>query len=66
MICDGIVKRDLFDRFFKVEFSSHSTITWIALNSDLIQAYQIKQYSLVKKRAQYTYTVQRTALVSYV
>ena len=28
----GFVKRDLFDRFFKIEFSSHSSATGIALN----------------------------------
>ena len=34
----GFAKRDLFDRFFKIEFSSHSSATRIALNGDLIKS----------------------------
>ncbi len=41
----GFVKRDLFDRFFKSEFSSHSSATRIALNGDLIKAYHTVQLS---------------------
>ena len=38
-------KRDLFDIFFKIEFSSHSSATRIALNGDLIRAYHTVQLS---------------------
>ena len=39
-------KRDLFDRFFKIEFSSHSSATGIALNGDLIRAYHTVQLKI--------------------
>ena len=40
----GFAKKDLFDKlFFKIEFSSHSSATEIALNSDLIRAYHAVQ-----------------------
>ena len=41
----GFAKRDLFDKFFKIEFSSHLSATRIALNSDQIRVYQIVQLS---------------------
>ena len=41
----GLAKRDLFDRFFKIEFSSHSSATGIALNGDLIRAYHTVKLS---------------------
>ena len=43
----GFAKRDFFDKFFKIEFSSHlgATIYRIALNSDQIRAYQTIQLS---------------------
>ena len=41
----GFAKGDLFDRFFKIEFSSHSSATGIALNGDLIKAYHTVQLS---------------------
>ena len=41
----GFVKRDLFDKFSKIEFSSHSSATRIALSSDLIRAYHTVQLS---------------------
>ena len=39
----GFVKRDLFDKFFKLEFSSHLSITGIAPISDLTRAYHTIQ-----------------------
>ena len=36
---DRICEKGPFDRFFKIEFSSHSSATRIALNGDLIRAY---------------------------
>ena len=35
----GFAKRDLFDKFSEIEFSSHSSATRIALNSDLMRTY---------------------------
>ena len=43
----GICERDLFDRFFKIEFSSHSIATRIALSGDLIRAYHTVQLSRI-------------------
>ena len=41
----GFAKRDLFDRLFKIKFSSHSSAIRIALNSGLIKAYHTVQLS---------------------
>ena len=43
-ICDRVCNKG---RFWQIEFSSHSSATRIALNSDLIRA-----YSLAEKRGQ--------------
>ena len=56
----GFAKRDLFDKFFKIEFCSHLSATRIALNSDQIRAdhlrhsdFQSQIYEVLRK---YRYT----------